>query len=104
MAVWKCGKCGFEKEGGANHKAAHSVRKRAPLLKMKKGARKSDHKPAELVSKAREYGPLTVSVAAAADEEVLLAIKEARNKGLPLLSWLGLNSKFESWRQRLILI
>jgi len=42
---------------------------------------------AELVSKAREYGPLTVSVAAAADGEVLLAIKEARELGIatPLL-------------------
>lgn len=42
---------------------------------------------AELVTKAREYGPLSLAVAAAADEEVLLAVKEARKLGIatPLL-------------------
>lgn len=35
----------LRKKAGVNHKSAHSVRKRVPLLKMKKGARKSDHKP-----------------------------------------------------------
>lgn len=37
---------------------------------------------AEIVTKAREYGPLHLSVAAAADEEVLLAVKEARELGI----------------------
>jgi phosphate butyryltransferase len=37
---------------------------------------------AELITKAREQGPLNLVVAAAADEEVLLAVKEARNLGI----------------------
>lgn len=42
---------------------------------------------AELLQKAREYGPLRLSVAAAEDEEVLLAVKEALEQGIatPLL-------------------
>lgn len=42
---------------------------------------------AELLLKAREYGPLRLAVAAAEDEEVLLAVKEAREQGIaaPLL-------------------
>jgi phosphate butyryltransferase len=42
---------------------------------------------AELLAKAKECGPLVVSVAAAADKEVLLALKEARELGIatPLL-------------------
>ncbi|MDK2960683.1 MAG: phosphate butyryltransferase [Bacillota bacterium] len=42
---------------------------------------------AELLTKAREYGPLRLAVAAAEDQEVLLAVKEALEQGIttPLL-------------------
>jgi len=42
---------------------------------------------AELLARAREYGPLRLAVAAAEDDEVLLAVKAAREQGIatPLL-------------------
>ncbi|HHY91790.1 MAG TPA: phosphate butyryltransferase [Firmicutes bacterium] len=41
----------------------------------------------ELLAKAKEYGPLRLAVAAAEDKEVLVAVKEARERGIatPLL-------------------
>ena len=37
---------------------------------------------AELLERAKQYGPLAISVAAAADEEVLRALKEAQEMGI----------------------
>ena len=85
MAVWKCSKCSLKKKADANTKCPQCSEK--ALCKKQKKGRKVTKSLAELKTKAREYGPLSVSIAAAADEEVLLAVKEARELGIatPLL-------------------